>query len=490
MLRTARALGLILVSALFLVRCGDSEPTAPPGPVHLVFMIQPSITEGNQPIVPAVQVSIQDRLGDTVTTATDAVTVAIGTNPGDGTLLGTTTITAVGGVARFPDLGIDRPGSGYTLVARSGNLAETESSAFDIVLSFVSISAGGFHTCGVTEARHAYCWGVNAGSFGDGTIENSQTPVLVSGGHSFASLSLGYIYTCGITTTGEAYCWGLNNCGQLGDGTDEQFRYVPTQVFGDLRFTSLSAGYNHTCALSTGGDAYCWGDNRSGWLGTGVSGDVHTPELVTGGLAFASVSAGGFHTCGITTGEAAHCWGANYIGQLGDSTTIEQSPVPVAGGLVLTSISCGFDHTCGITSDGEAYCWGANHFGQLGNGTPTPSLSTPVYTPVPVAGDLAFASISLGGESERGHTCGLTTRGEAYCWGWNAGGQLGDGTNSDRYTPTPVSGGLVFASLSLGRGHTCGVTTDGEAYCWGLNQSGQLGDGTTNHSSVPVRVVQ
>ncbi len=67
-------------------------------------------------------------------------------------------------------------------------------------------------------------------------------------------------------------------------------------------------------------------------------------------------------------------------------------------------------------------------------------------------------------------------------------GRLGDGTTTTKMTPVLVSGGLSFASVSAGETHTCGVTTGGDAYCWGDNFEGLLGDGTTTNSSVPVRV--
>src|SRR5439155_26386902 len=87
--------------------------------------------------------------------------------------------------------------------------------------------------------------------------------------------------------------------------------------------------------------------------------------------------------------------------------------------------------SCGLTTSGAAYCWGFNKWGQLGNGTTTNSA-----TPVPVSGGLTFEAISAGGQQ----SCGLTTGGVAYCWGWNARGQLGNGTTTDRYTPVKVAG--------------------------------------------------
>ncbi len=105
-----------------------------------------------------------------------------------------------------------------------------------------------------------------------------------------------------------------------------------------------------------------------------------------------------------------------------------------------------------------------------------------------VSGGLTFTAVSAG----TSYTCGLVGVGEAFCWGYNLDGQLGDGTSgggNDRLTPTAVTGGLTFTTVSAGRISTCGLLSDGSAYCWGNNIAGQLGDGSTTSSSVPVLVM-
>jgi len=92
--------------------------------------------------------------------------------------------------------------------------------------------------------------------------------------------------------------------------------------------------------------------------------------------------------------------------------------------------------------------------------------------------------VSAGG----GHSCGVTTDRVTYCWGRNDQGQLGDGTTTQTSAPVPVTGQLTFATVSAGAGFICGVTTGGVGYCWGSNVNGQLGDGTTTPRAMPVRV--
>ena len=401
-----------------------------------------------------------------------------------------------------PDIGLVKSTSVEQATRQGNTSTSTtteELTQFSPRLSFSSITVGAYHSCGVTKVGKAYCWGENGGRLGNGSTVDSSKPVAVSGGLTFISLSAGGAATCGITTGGAAYCWGNNGSGQLGNDTQASST-VPVPVSGGLAFTSVSVGLFHVCGIATTGAAYCWGDNSDGELGYGtlpgvvypVPGGPPTPVListvpvpVSGGQTFTSLSAsriyfaGGSYTCGLATGGAAYCWGSNLMGALGigDITLGNRSvPAPVLGGLTFISLTTEFG-TCGVTPSNSTYCWG----GQIDNTGAIAYIPAPMLVP----NGIKFVSLSAKGD----HVCGVSINGAAYCWGMNSNGQTGNGATSYYvFTPATVSGGIQFSSVSVGESHTCGVSTDGTGYCWGWNFWGQLGNSTMIDSSVPAQV--
>jgi alpha-tubulin suppressor-like RCC1 family protein len=341
---------------------------------------------------------------------------------------------------------------------------------------FLSIAAGGAHSCGISMANRAYCWGSNnLGQVGNGTSTlQFNTPQPVSGNLTLVSVSTGMYHTCALNGAGAAYCWGWNAFGQLGDGSTTN-RAVPVLVSGGITFASITAGGNsavsHSCGLTPTGAAFCWGRNLDGELGDGTTTDRTIPTAVQGGLTFIGLSAGGAHTCGLTATRKVYCWGD--APEIGEGTTTDRStPTLIAGSLEFKFLTATWWSACGITLANETYCWG---YVSSATATPTPTL---------VSAPAAFAGVFSGNQ----FSCGVSSPGAAFCWGLNTSGQLGDGTTTTHTTPLPVIGGIVFGKFAIGDGHACGLTSPGLAYCWGRNTLGQLGDGTPINKNVPTAV--
>jgi alpha-tubulin suppressor-like RCC1 family protein len=209
-------------------------------------------------------------------------------------------------------------------------------------------------------------------------------------------------------------------------------------VEGEHRFTAVTAGLEHSCAVAEDGSAYCWGGNTLGELGDATTTTRTTPASVVGGTAFASIGAGGRLTCGVTREGQVYCWGNGRV--LGTAPTdtctwqddpfdCRTTPVAVLDDVAYTHVAAGYGHTCAVAEGGTAYCWGENDYGQLGNGT-----TQRQDLPTTLAGDVRFATIS----ASSFHACGLGAEGTLYCWGSNEHGQLGDGSGSLGWT-SPVA---------------------------------------------------
>jgi alpha-tubulin suppressor-like RCC1 family protein len=302
---------------------------------------------------------------------------------------------------------------------------------------------------------------------------------------SFRQVSAGGLHTCGVAEDGRTYCWGFGASGQLGNGSTEE-RDAPVAVIGGLSFRQVSAGNDFTCGVTTDDRGYCWGFNARGQLGDGTETTRFVPVAVAGNLRFRQVSAGDSHTCAVTTDQRAYCWGLLTDDEpvvLGNGTTVgSATPVRVAGGLAFRQVSAGANHTCGVTTADEAFCWGADESGQIGDGGGASPLR---LRPTRVAGAHRFSQVDVGVF----HSCAVTLAFRAYCWGDNRAGQLGDGTTSPRFSPRAVVGGIAFERVTAGRQFTCGEITENRTYCWGSNVSGQLGNGSEGPVSLtPVLV--
>jgi alpha-tubulin suppressor-like RCC1 family protein len=362
-----------------------------------------------------------------------------------------------------------------------------------------AVAAGGYHTCAL-KGGQVYCWGHNyTGQLGDGTTTQRITPTLVAdgamGNSGVTAVAAGGYHTCALKG-GKVYCWGWNGLGQLGDGTTTQ-RITPTLVadgeMGNSGVTAVAVGWAYTCALK-GGKVYCWGWNGYGHLGDGTNTDRNTPTLVADGEmgnsgVTAIAAAEGYHTCALKGGRV-YCWGGNDYGQLGDGTNTDRNtPTLVADGEMgnsgVTAVAAGGYHTCALKG-GKVYCWGANDEGQLGDNTTT-DRNTPTLVEDGAMGNSGVTAVAAGGF----HTCALKG-GQVYCWGWNGYGHLGDGTTTNRKTPTLVANGAMgnsgVTAVAAGGFHTLGLKLDTCLFAWGWNGNGQLGDGGTSNRTTPGQV--
>jgi alpha-tubulin suppressor-like RCC1 family protein len=295
-------------------------------------------------------------------------------------------------------------------------------------LRFTVLAAGWVHSCGIATDHHTYCWGGGAtgrqGYLGNGAVSRSATPVGVLTDSTFTALSLGDGHSCALTASGMAFCWGQNSAGQLGDGTGTD-RSTPVPVATSLRFRSLSAGAYHTCGVTFDGAGYCWGDNRWGQLGAGdvpynsISSSKREPTAVAGDLKFSEIAAGWQHSCAISSTGLAYCWGRNEDArQLGDDSEITHrgTPAPTAGAPPFTTLIAGPLSTCGRTATNELYCWGGNYYGGLGNGdVATGGVGRPVRT----RGG-PYARVAIG----QGHACAIADDRRLWCWGDQSAGQF------------------------------------------------------------------
>uniref|UniRef100_A0A7S0F111 LNR domain-containing protein n=1 Tax=Hanusia phi TaxID=3032 RepID=A0A7S0F111_9CRYP len=284
------------------------------------------------------------------------------------------------------------------------------------------LSTGGFHTCGITSAGWAECWGFE--EFGQTsvihdllTIREFGVPLQVTQNITWNHIAAGSFFTCGIASNFSAFCWGQDYAGQT---------RVPTALGPEsnatMRWTAISssAGYHHSCGI-VNELVLCWGDNS------------YNQSSPPAGRAWKQVSAGQFHSCGVTVDGEPLCWGDDLYGQ----STIP----PQAATASWRMISAGHYHSCGILSTGQALCWGSA-----------------IYGATAVPKDVSsWSNLAVG----RFHTCGVSSSGALRCWGSNQDGALS--------FPQDVPS---WRGVVSGLFHSCGIAVDYRAHCWGRSVYG------------------
>ena len=274
---------------------------------------------------------------------------------------------------------------------------------------------------------------------------------------------------------------------------------------------SMTAGYDHSCALLDDGTVKCWGYNGYGQLGLGDSayrgdgagemGDSLPAVALGAGRAATAITAGAAHSCALLDNGTVKCWGYNYDGELGLGTTTllgdgpgemgdSLSDVALGTGRTAVAIAAGLWHTCALLDNGTVKCWGANGYGKLGLGDTAHRGDGPGE----MGNDLPAVALGTGRTAVAitagiRHTCALLDDRTVKCWGGGNRGQLGLGDTRERGdAPGEMGDSLPAVALGTGRSavaitggyyHSCALLDDGSVKCWGQNASGDLGLGDT-----------
>ena len=352
--------------------------------------------------------------------------------------------------------------------------AATATAELTILLRLAFVSAGDGHTCGLSPIGEAWCWGTNEhgqlGQDAEGPNKTSHLALPVATDLLFETIAAGGGHTCALTHAGEAWCWGRNDRGQLGDNTFTS-NARPVRVESDGMFRKIWAGRDLSCGAKSDGELWCWGRGTEWQLGNDWPHDSPLPTQSAIGYGFDEVSLGDLHVCGVEDGGELSCWGYNDPWGLGsERITKWPTPVEVDGGGRYTHVAAGMNHTCALDLDGAAWCWGDRSHGSLGDGYVLPPIPERGWVfmnhPTPVLGGLRFVELRSGGAE----TCGLDGEGAVWCWGFNVAG-----LHPPWNAPTRIETDVRFESLSKGQTQTCGVTAALEVYCWGVNTSGEIG---------------
>ncbi len=352
-----------------------------------------------------------------------------------------------------------------------------------------SISCGQYHTMVLMDDGSIYGCGSNTyGQLGNGFSEDNISTFTImtnTTGKTPVSISCGENHTLVLMDDGSIYGCGYNTYGQLGNGTTTSYFFLTSinVTYDNKTPVSISCGGYYTIVLMGDGSIYGCGLNTNGQLGDGTTTQRTTLTLMTNttGKTPVSISCGYNYTIVLMGDGSIYGCGLNTNGQLGDGTTTQRTTLTLmtnSTGKTPVSISCGAYHTIVLMDDGSIYGCGYNYYGVLGNGSTT---DTSTLTAMTNTTEKTPVSISCG----RLHTIVLMDDGSIYGCGYNAYGQLGNGTTTNTSTLTAITNttGKTPVSISCGYDHTLVLMSDGYVYGCGQNGSGQLGDGSTTSSS-------
>jgi alpha-tubulin suppressor-like RCC1 family protein len=316
------------------------------------------------------------------------------------------------------------------------------------------------------------------------TLSDPATLTVTTG-----SVAAGYYHSLAIKSGGTVEAWGQNSSGQIGNGTTTQ-QNTPQTVSGLTGMVMVAAGTSHSLALRSDGTAWAWGLNTSGQIGgpyytygsSTILSPVEVSQSTTPVTGITFIAGGGENSYAVLFDGSLWIWGDNTYGELGNGRTGGQVPAPqkVPGLSGVCVVAGGTYHALALTTAGTVYAWGYNAYGQLGNGSTTTSA-----TPIQVPGLNNIVAIAAGADS----SYALDSSGTVWAWGYNAAGQLGVGNTTDSHSPEAIPTFTANPIVGLSAGYMLGQALDksGVLWSWGRNSSGDLGNGNTTQQNSPVQ---
>jgi alpha-tubulin suppressor-like RCC1 family protein len=427
------------------------------------------------------------------------------------------------------------------------------------------VTGGEMHTIALKTNDTIWGWGFNGfGQLGLGDNANRNTPSQTGTETDWSTIATGGNHTIALKTDGIIWLWGWNEYGQLGlgdtvnrniptpfgspvtpssliakdislsqidlswadlsynevgfkieckvgsTGTWEQIATIESNYYSHISATGFTlntiyyyrvrayntlgnsgysnivslafgewstavGGSNHTIALKTNGTLWSWGMNYSGQLGLGISTDRTTPSQIGTGSDWFTITAGN-HSLAIKTNRTLWSWGHNSAGQLGLGFTTGApnygvfTPTQIGSDTDWFMVKAGEYHTLALKDNGALWSWGRNDVGQLGNGTQTNR-----WTPRQAGSDSDWSTITAGGGGS--HSLAIKTNNTLWAWGKNDKGQLGLDGGGDRTNPIQVGTNSDWFAVFAGYRHTLACRTNGTLWACGYNSFGQLGLG-------------
>ena len=330
------------------------------------------------------------------------------------------------------------------------------------------------------------------------------------------TISVGASHSCAVHQDGTISCWGSNGYGELGNGvtSDHADSAEPVKVLDIADAATVVTSGRHACALRSGGNISCWGNNENGQLASEQPDYSAMPIQIEDITDATIVTVGALHSCALHQDGTISCWGSNEYGQLGSGQTSESSirPVKVWGITDATDVSASKRHTCAVHQTGTVSCWGSNEYGQLGSGQSGDNAYSLIPMMVSDVTNALYISTSshescafLEGsgsfcwgtynQSEyahlESHACEVNQDRTISCRGSNEYGQLGNGLagfDLDSSVPVKVQGISDATKVAAGDGFSCAVHQAGSVSCWGNNYNLRLGNDLDRSSTTPIEV--